>query len=83
MEDEQENAVDNKPPIKVKSYKEANELLEDVQHLLDVKGHITEVIAIGSIADNVSSFQLAATRQTTLYSWLSNANHFPLFSLEL
>ena len=62
-------------PVKIKSYKEANKLLEEVQHFLESKGHIKEAITIGSIVDNVSNIQLAATgRQTTLDSWLSNAN---------
>ena len=68
---EQENAVDNESPMKVKSYKDANELLEGVhtvQHFVEAKWHIREVLAIGSIVDNVSGFQLAATRQTTLDS---------------
>ena len=56
------------------SYKEANELLE-VQHFLEAKGHIKEAITLGSVVDTVSSFQLTATRQTTLNSWLSSANN--------
>ena len=70
--DEQDNAVDEDPPMKVNTYKEANELLEDIQHFLEAKGHIKEAITVGSVVDSVTSFQLAASRQTTLNSWLSS-----------
>ena len=55
--------------MKINSYKEAiaNELLE-VQHFLEVKGHIKEAITVGSVVDRVSSFQLAVT-------WLSIVNN--------
>ena len=33
--DEQKNVVDSEPPMKVKSYKKGNELLEGVQHFLE------------------------------------------------
>ena len=72
--DEQESALDDEPPIKVKSYKEPNQLLEDVQHFLEAKGHIKEAITVGSVVDDVSSLQLAVARQTTLNSWLSSEN---------
>ena len=58
--------------MKVNTYKEANELLEDIQHFLEAKGHIKEAITVGSVVDSVTSFQLAASRQTTLNSWLSS-----------
>ena len=48
--------------------------LLEVQHFLESKGHLKEAITVGSIVDNVSNIQLAATRQTTLDSWLSNTN---------
>ena len=48
--------------------------LLEVQHFLESKGHLNEAITVGSIVDNVSNIQLAATRQTTLDSWLSNTN---------
>ena len=47
----------------------AYKLLEEVQHFLESKGHLKEAITLGSIVDNVSNIQLAATgRQTTLGS---------------
>ena len=39
-------------------------LLEEVQHFLESKGHLKEAITVGSIVDNASTIQLAATRQT-------------------
>ena len=39
-------------------------LLEEVQHFLESKGHLKETITVGSIVDNMSNIQLAATRQT-------------------
>ena len=72
--DEQENTVDDEQPVTIQSYKEANKLLEEVQHFLEAKGHLKEAITVGSIVDNVSNFQLASARQTTLDPWLSNAN---------
>jgi len=39
--DEQENVVDDEQPVKIQSYKEANKLLEEVQHFLEAKGHLT------------------------------------------
>ena len=69
-QDDQET-VDDEPPLKVKTYKEANEFLEEVQRFLENQGHMKEALRIGSIVDDVSCLQLAATKQTTLDSWLN------------
>ena len=58
--DEQENTVDTEPPMKVKSYKEANELLEGIQHFLDAKDTLRknscDSYRVYSRQINVSSF---------------------------
>ena len=69
--DEQDNV---EPSTKVSSYKEANQMLEEVQHFMESKGHIKEAMTLGSVVDSISSFQVA-TRQATLTSWLSSVNN--------
>ena len=72
-EDEQENPIlHGAPLLVVNSYKQANEYLEGVQRFLQSKGHIQDAFTIGSVVDNIASLQLAASRQTTLDSWLCN-----------
>ena len=71
-ENDDQETVDDEPPLKVKTYKEANEFLEEVQHFLENQGHMKEALRIGSIVDEVSCLQLAATKQTTLDSWLNH-----------
>ena len=68
LEDEQENPILHGAPLPmVNSYKLVNEFLE-VQHFLQNKGHIHDSFTIGSFVDNITSLQLAASRQTTLDS---------------
>ena len=74
-EQEEQEDMDDNPPPKVKTYKEANEFLEEVQRFLETKGHVKEALTVGSVVDNVSSLQLAAARQTTLTPWLSSVNN--------
>ena len=74
-EQEEQEDMDDNPPPKVKTYKEANEFLEEVQRFLETRGHVKEALTVGSVVDNVSSLQLAAARQTTLISWLSSVNN--------
>ena len=72
-EDGQENPIlHGAPLLVVNSYKQANEYLEGVQRFLQSKGHIQDAFTIGSVDDNITSLQLAASRQTTLDSWLCN-----------
>ena len=59
--------VDDEPPLK--TYKEANEFLE-AQRFLKTHGHMKEALRI---VDDVSCLQLAATKQTTLDSWLNHS----------
>ena len=44
--DDQENAVHDEPPMTVNSYKEANELLDQVKCFLEAKGHIKETLTV-------------------------------------
>ena len=72
-EDEQENpALHDALPLLVNSYKQAIEYLEEVQRFLESKGHIEDTFTIGSVVDNITSLQVAASKQTTLDSWLRN-----------
>ena len=72
-EDEQENPIlHGAPLLVVNSYKQANECLEGVQRFLQSKGRSQDAFTIGSVVDNITSLQLAASRQTTLDSWLCN-----------
>ena len=54
---------------KIKTYKEVIEYLEEVQHFLETREHVTEPFKIGFIIDDVSCIRIKATRQTTLDSW--------------
>ena len=53
-EEEDENSNEIVEPTKIKTYKEVNEYLEEVQHFLESRGHATEAFKIGSIIDDVS-----------------------------
>ena len=63
-EEEDENSNEIVEPTKIKTYKEVNEYLEEVQHFLESRGHATEAFKIGSIIDDVSCIQIKATKQT-------------------
>ena len=56
---------------------------EQVQHFLEAKGHLKEAITVGSIVDKVSNLQLTSARQTTLDSWLSNAQETYLANISI
>ena len=64
--DEPENAVDDEQPVKIKSYKEANKLLEEVQHFLESKGHLKG-----------SNYYRVHSRQCVEYSVSSNQSNYP------
>ena len=65
-------------PMKVKSYKEASELLEGVKHFLEAKGHIREAMAIefsacSHQADHPSSILGSAMRPIAYLHQLAQA----------
>ena len=45
-DDHDEETVDDEPPLKVKTYKEANEFLEEVQRFLESQGHMKETYRV-------------------------------------
>ena len=55
----------------IKSYRDANKYLEEVQEFLEQQGHVEDAFKIGSIIDNISFFEVSRSKQTTLDSWLN------------
>ena len=53
----------------IKTYKDANMYVEEVQQFLEQEGHVEEAFKLGSIIDKV--FRSVRTKQTTLDSWLN------------
>lgn len=54
------------PPLKVQSFKEAIESLENVQKFLESRGYIQEALGIGSAVDTVAGVKLHSSVQTSL-----------------
>ena len=72
QEEEEEASEDKENDDQETVDDEPNEFLEEVQRFLENQGHMKEALKIGSIVDDVSCLQLAATKQTTLDSWLNH-----------
>ena len=51
--EEDEEMNDDPPPMRVQTYKEAIQALEDVQQFLQSRGHTKEAMDIGSTVDTV------------------------------
>ena len=58
------------PPLKVQSYRDTIQSLEDVQQFLGSRGHMQKALCIGSTIDSLTSLQLASTKQNVLNDFL-------------
>ena len=67
--EEMESEPTSPPPLKLHSYKEAVQSLEDVQEFLYSQGHTQEAMCIGSSIDTVASLKSLSTKQTTLHDY--------------
>ena len=68
-EDVQEMDGELPPLLKLHSYKEAIQSLEDVQQFLYSRGHTKEAMCIGSSIDTVASLKTISSKQTTLHNY--------------
>ena len=55
----------------IKSYRDANKYLEEVQEFLEQQGHVEDAFKIGLIIDSISFLEVSRSKQTTLDSWLN------------
>ena len=53
----------------IKTYKDANRYLEEVQQFLEQEGHVEEAFKIGSIIDKI--YNIFRSSRSTLDSWLN------------
>lgn len=75
-EDDFQGTLDDQPPLKVNTYKEANKFLEETRRFLESQGHIREALKVGSIVDDVSYLQLSAVnRPATLDHRVGSTDH--------
>jgi len=59
------------PPLKVQSFKEAIDSLEDVQRFLESRGYTQEALGIGSSVDKIACLRLRCASQTSLRDYFS------------
>ena len=60
------------PPLKVTSYKEAVQALEDVSRFIESQGHVQALNATGSTIDVVASLKVLSSKQTTITDLFHN-----------
>ena len=68
-EQDESMAVIEPPPLKIKTFQEAIQSLEDVQHFLESQGLLQQAMSIGLAVDNVTDLKLASSTQTTLHDY--------------
>ena len=57
------------PPMKIKTFQEATQLLENVQYFIDSQGLLPQAMSIGDAVDDVTGSKLASSTQTTLHDY--------------
>ena len=56
------------PPLKSKTFQEAIQSLENVQHFLESQGLLQQAMSIGDAVGDVSGLKLASSRNSNIYS---------------
>ena len=57
------------PPLKIKTFQEAIQSLENVQHFLESQGLLQQAMSIGDAVADVTGLKLASSTQTTLHDY--------------
>ena len=69
-EEQDESMADiEPPPLKIKTFQEAIQSLENVQHFLESQGLLQQAMSIGDAVDDVTGLKLASSTQTTLHDY--------------
>ena len=72
-EEQDESMADiEPPPLKIKTFQEAIQSLENVQHFLESQGLLQQAMSIGDAVDNVSGLKLASSTQTQHFMTILN-----------
>ena len=58
------------PPLKIKTFQEAIQSLENVQQFLESQGLLQQATSIGDAVDDVTGLKFASSTHTTLYDTL-------------
>ena len=66
VDDEDDEAVIQPPPLKLCSYQEVVESLEHAYLFLESRGNIPEAMSIGSSIDDIVKLKVLSSRQTTI-----------------
>ena len=67
MTGKDESMADIEPPsLKIKTFQEAIQSLENVQHFLESQGLLQQAMNIGDAVDAVTGLKLASSTQTLL-----------------
>ena len=66
-DDDDEIDADNETPsLKITNYKDAIESLDNVRQFLESRGRVQEALQVGSTVDALTSVRLQSSKQTTL-----------------
>ena len=66
-----ESDMPNQQPLKVKTYSEAMDSLENVMHFLENQGNTEECFLLGNLVDRIASAKLSKLKQTTISDYLN------------
>ena len=61
-------------PLKVTTYKQAVQCLEDVSHFLNSKGNIEAYTAVGLAMDMVAGMKVAASKQSSITDYFDSCD---------
>ena len=69
-EEQDESMADIEPtPLKIKTFQEAIQLLENVQHFLESQDLLQQAMSIEDAIDDVTGLKLALSTHTTLHDY--------------
>ena len=69
-EEQDESMADiEPPPLKIKTFQEAIQSLENIQHFLESQGLLQQAMSIGDAVDDVTGFEVGMSTQTTLHDY--------------